>query len=83
MRQRRLLLVLLVVLVVACLALVVYLQRSGPPQAVRLLPEADGVVYVNLGRIRLLAPQAELGEVVREPAYSDFVSQTGFQFERD
>lgn len=83
MRRRRLLLVLLVLLVTACLALVVYLQRGGPPQAVRMLPEADGVLYVNLGRIRLLAPQAELGEVVREVAYSDFVNQTGFQFERD
>jgi len=83
MRRRRLLLLLLVLLVASCLALLVYLQRSGPPQAVRMLPEADGVLYVNVGRIRLLAPQAELGEVVREPAYSDFVSQTGFQFERD
>ncbi len=83
MRRRRILLALLILLVAVCLALVVYLQRSGPPLAVRMLPEADGVLYINLGRIRMLAPTADLNEVVREPAYSDFVSQTGFQFERD
>jgi hypothetical protein len=83
MRRRGLLLALLVLLLVATLALVVYLHRSGPPQAVRLLPEADAIVYVNLGRIRLLGPRASLADVVREPGYADFVGQTGFQFERD
>lgn len=73
----------LVLLVVATLGLVVYLHRSGPPAAVRLLPQADAIVYVNVGRIRLLAPGHPLGDVVREPGYADFVSQTGFQFERD
>lgn len=83
MRRRRLFLFLLVLLVVACLALVVYLHRSGPPHAVSMLPEADGVLYINLDRIRLLTPEAKFDEVVREPAYADFVRQTGFQFERD
>ncbi|MGH9651130.1 MAG: hypothetical protein ACRD3I_11755, partial [Terriglobales bacterium] len=83
MRRRGLLLALLVLLVVATLGLVVYLHRSGPPAAVRLLPEADAIVYANLGRIRLLAPGQALADVVREPAYADFVAQTSFQFERD
>ena len=83
MRRRGLLLALLVLLVVATLALVVYLHRSGPPPAVRLLPEADAVLYVNLGRIRLLGQGTPLADIVREPAYAEFVSQTGFQFERD
>lgn len=83
MRRRGVLLALLVVLVVAILGVVVYLHRSGPPAAVRLLPEADAILYVNVGRIRLLAPSRQFAEVVREPAYAAFVAQTGFQFERD
>ena len=83
MRQRRLLLALLVLLVVATLGLVVYRRQAAPPSSVRLLPEADAVLFVNLGSIRRLGPRPELAEVVREPAYADFVSQTGFQFERD
>jgi hypothetical protein len=83
MRRRRILLALLVLLVAATLGLVVYLHRSGPPEAVRLLPDADGVLYVNLGRIRLLTQSPPLAGVVRDPQYNDFVTQTGFQFERD
>ncbi|MGH9557350.1 MAG: hypothetical protein ACRD2Y_16180 [Terriglobales bacterium] len=67
----------------ATLGLVVYLHRSGPPAAVRLLPEADAIVYVNLGRIRLLAPTQRLAEVIHEPAYAGFIKETGIQFERD
>ncbi len=83
MRRRRILLALLVLLVAATLGLVVYLYRSGPPDAVRLLPEADAVLYLNLGGIRLLSQSTPPARVVRDPDYNDFVTQTGFQFERD
>jgi hypothetical protein len=80
--RKLLFLVLAAVLVVAAIGLVVYLRSMQPPEAARLLPEGDFILYANL------APMhhwnlSQSGPVQLEGDYKDFVAQTGIQFERD
>jgi hypothetical protein len=82
MRRRTRLTLLAVVLVLAMLALVVLLRSHAPPEAARLLPGGDGFLYVNLKWIRRISPRP-LPSVPLDPDYEQFVTQTGFAFERD
>ena len=83
MRRRRLwIAILLLVLAVAIVSLVL-LRRRAAPEAVRLLPEGDAVLYVDLGLIRMGATAPPIPEVTREPDYEAFVREAGFEFERD
>ncbi len=61
----------------------VLLRKRAAPDAVRLLPESDAVLYVNLEPIRLLTDIGKNPPKDRDPQYEDFVQQTGFEFERD
>jgi hypothetical protein len=61
----------------------ILLRKRAAPDAVRLLPESDAVVYVNLEPIRLLTDLGKKPPKERDPQYEDFVRQTGFEFERD
>lgn len=61
----------------------VLLRKGAAPDAVRLLPECDAVVYINLAPIRLLTDLGKNPPKTRDPQYEDFVRQTGFEFERD
>jgi len=72
-----------VLLVAAAVALVVVLRKHAPPEAARLLPGADGFVYVNLQWMRRANLLGELPAVPHDPEYEQFIQQTGFQFERD
>jgi hypothetical protein len=81
--RRRLPIVLVVVLVAAILALVVQLRKHAPPEPARLLPYADGYIYINLQRIRRANLAGPLPVVSHEPEYEKFIAETGFQFERD
>lgn len=81
--RRRLLIPLAVLLIVAAVALIVALRKQAPPEAARLLPGADGFLYVNLKWIRTFNATGQLPPVSREPEYQKFVEETGFQFERD
>lgn len=83
MRRRRLWIAILLLLGAAAIFLLVMLRRRAAPEAVRLLPEADAVFYVNLGLIRLGTSVPQIPEVTREPDYEAFVRETGFEFERD
>jgi hypothetical protein len=80
--RRRLPIPLAVLLIAGALALIVTLRKHAPPEPARLLPGADGFFYINLKWIRTFAT-GKLPPVSREPEYQDFVTQTGFQFERD
>ena len=71
-----------VALVAAVLALIVLLRSQAPPEAARLLPGADGFVYVNLKWIRRVSSRP-LPTVQLDPDYARFVDETGFQYERD
>lgn len=80
-RSLRVLAILLVVLALAALA-IVWLRRARSPEAVRLLPEADAVVYFDVRTLRTLGAFSSAA-IAREPEYEEFVRATGFQFERD
>ena len=81
--RRRLPIILAVLLVIAAVALAVVLRKHAPPEAARLLPAADGFVYVNLGWMRRANLAGELPPVPHDPDYEQFIQATGIQFERD
>jgi hypothetical protein len=79
-RTRRTLLI--VAAILGLLAVTVFLRSKAPPEAARLLPESDGVVYINLKPIRALFHK-ELKAPDRVPEYQQFVDATGIDWERD
>ena len=79
-RTRRTLLVVAAVLVL--LALAVFLRSKAPPEAARLLPESDGIVYINLKPVRTFLHK-DLKPPQRVPEYQQFVDATGIDWERD
>jgi hypothetical protein len=81
--RRRLPIVLAVLLIAAAVALAVVLRKHAPPEPARLLPGADGFVYVNLGWMRRASITGDLPAVAHDPDYEKFIQATGFQFERD
>lgn len=81
--RRRLPIILAVLLVAAAVALVVVLRKNAPPEPARLLPGADGFVYVNLQWMRRANLVGELPAVWHDPEYEQFIQATGFDFERD
>jgi hypothetical protein len=84
MRIRRSLPIFLTVLAVAgAVALLVVLRKHAPPEPARLLPSADGFVYVNLQWMRRANLVGELPPVSHDPDYEQFIQATGFEFERD
>ncbi len=83
MRRRRLWVALAVLLFCAAVAAVVYLRSRAAPEAARLLPESDAVLFVNLRLMRLAHVFGELPPISYDPDYEQFVKETGFQFERD
>jgi hypothetical protein len=80
-RTRRTLLIVAAVLVL--LAVAVFLRSKAPPEAARLLPESDGILYLNLAPIRALAHFSKLPPPQRVPDYQEFVDATGIDWERD
>jgi len=84
MRLRRTFPVLFGLLVfVAAVTIVVQLRKHAPSEPARLLPGADGFLYVNLKWMRRADMINKLPPVPRDPEYEQFVQATGFQFERD
>ena len=68
--------------VVGLIAVAVFLRFKSPPEAARLLPESDGILYLNLSPLRtLLHPR--LAAITPAPEYQEFLSATGFDWERD
>lgn len=84
MRIRRSVPIILAVLLVAVtVTLVVVLRKHAPPEPARLLPGADGFLYINLQWMRRANLVGELPAVPHDPEYEQFIQATGFQFERD
>ena len=82
MRRRSWISLAVVVAVVAALLVTVYVRRKAPPEVARLLPDTDGIVYINLQPLRTVT---EFGErpVVHDAEYQAFINATGIEFERD
>ncbi len=69
---------LVALLVVALL----FLRKNAPPEAARLLPESDGIVYVDFAPMRAVL-NFDAHPVKHDPDYQHFIDSTGIQFERD
>lgn len=82
-RRRRFLIPLIVLAIAVGIGASVLLRKEAPPEAVRLLPEAQAYVYLNLKPLRRAGLLEKMPPVQLDPDYEDFVRQTGFQFERD
>jgi hypothetical protein len=68
--------------VLVLLAVAIFLRSKAPPEAARLLPESDGIVYVNLRPVRAffhknLKPPQHAAE------YQQFIDAIGIDPERD
>jgi hypothetical protein len=79
-RTRRTLLGVAAVLLL--LAVAIFLRSKAPPEAARLLPESDGILYINLRPARTLF-RVKLKPPQRVPEYEQFVEATGIDWERD
>jgi hypothetical protein len=72
----------IVLVVLVLLAGAIYLRKEAPPEAARLLPESDGIVYFNLRPLRA-ATHFDQHPVEHSPEYQHFIDATGIQFEHD
>jgi hypothetical protein len=81
-RRRILIVSICVLLFIAAVGSVVLLRKQAAPEAARLLPEADAVIYIDFGTVRnLTAFDHQFPQLA--PGYDEFVKNTGFAFERD
>lgn len=83
MRIRRTLPIVLAVLVVAAaVTAAVQLRKHAPPEPARLLPGADGFLYIDYSWVRKVNGKP-FNPVVHDPEYERFIQETGFDYERD
>ena len=83
MRRRKVTIPLAVAAIVVAIAAAIFLRKAAPPEPVRLLPEAQAYIYINLKPLRRAGLLEKMPPVQLDPEYDEFVKQTGFQFERD
>lgn len=72
----------IVTAVLLLLAAAIYLRKVAPPEAARLLPESDGIVYIDMRPLRA-ATHFDQHPVTHSPEYQRFIGATGIVFERD
>jgi hypothetical protein len=72
----------IVAAVLLLLAAAIFLRSKAPPEPARLLPESDGILYVNLKPVRAFL-RKDLKPPRRVPEYQQFVDAVGFDPERD
>jgi len=82
MRRRTRYSLLLMLAMMVALAVILVLRKTAPPEAARLLPESDAIVYASLKPLRL-ATHFDRTQVTRSPDYQHFVDATGIVPERD
>ena len=82
MRKRTRYSLLLMVALIAALIAAVILRKAAPPEAARLLPESDAILYANLRPLRL-ATHFDRTHIQRSPEYQHFIDATGIVPERD
>jgi hypothetical protein len=82
MRKRRLTSLLVALAVLAALGVALYLRAKAPPEAARLLPESDAIVYIQLKEIRA-ATHFDQTPIARSADFQRFIDATGIVPERD
>ncbi|MGA7525602.1 MAG: hypothetical protein WBW84_24380 [Acidobacteriaceae bacterium] len=81
-RRRTKLSIAIVIVILVLLGGAIYLRKEAPPEVARLLPESDGIVYINLRPLRA-ATHFDQHPVTHSPEYQRFIDATGIEFERD
>jgi hypothetical protein len=71
-----------VVIAGAAVVLAVQLRKHAPPEPARLLPGADGFLYVDYSWVRKINGKP-FNPVTHESEYEQFIQETGFDYERD
>ncbi len=82
LRRRSVITLLVAGLVLLIIAGILALDKNAPPRAARLLPESDGIVYVDATPLQA-ALRFDTHPVKHDPDYQAFIDATGIQFERD
>ena len=82
MRKRTRYSLLLMLAFIAALTVALILRKSAPPEAARLLPESDAIVYANLKPLRA-ATHFDRTPISRSLEYQQFIDATGIVPERD
>lgn len=82
MRRRTWISLVIALAVLGALAVALYLRAKAPPEAARLLPESDAIVYINLKPLRA-ATHFDQAQVPRSADLQRFIDQTGIVPERD
>jgi len=82
MHRRTRVTIAIVLVVLLLLAGALYLRKKAPPEAARLLPESDGIVYLNLRPLRA-ATRFNQHPVHHDSDYQHFIDETGVDAERD
>ena len=82
MRKRTRYTLLAVLVFVCALGAALYLRGKAPPEAARLLPESDAIVYLNLKPLRA-ATHFDRRVVTPSPSLQQFMDATGIVPERD
>jgi hypothetical protein len=81
-KHRKLLILAILLVVAAAVSIVIYNHSTQVPEAARLLPEGDLILYANLKPVHLFDLNKS-GSVQPQGDYKDFVDRTGIQPERD
>jgi hypothetical protein len=81
-KSRKLLISVLLLLGLGLGGWLVWTRFQKPPEAARLLPEGDLILYADLRPLHLW-DLSKSRPVQLDTEYQDFVDQTGIQFERD
>ncbi len=82
MRKRTRTTLLIVAAIIVVLGVLAYLRQKAPPEVARLLPESDGILYINFEPLRA-AMKFDQHPVAHDANYQRFIDATGFVFERD
>jgi hypothetical protein len=82
MRKRTLIPLLIAVILLCALGAMLYLRAKAPPEAARLLPESDAIVYINLKSVRSVT-HFDQSPIERSPDFQQFIDATGIVPERD
>ena len=81
-KHRKLLILAILLVAAAAVGFVLYHHSTQVPEAARLLPEGDLIVYANLKPVHLFDLNKS-GPINPEGDYKDFIDRTGIQPERD
>ena len=81
-RKRTIIPLVIALAVFLAIGFALYLRAKAPPEAARLLPECDAMVYVKLTTLRS-ATHFDTTPVERSPYFQQFIDATGIVPERD